>query len=124
MFTVVRMKDAIPIPASELDKPRQLAVANQIEEKYCNRVIIDVGLCICLFEICDLGDSLMYQSDSAVHVSTTWGTGQGSVCGHGQVCSDEMCRSRGKQRGQRDRRVLTKGGNASVIGFTMLTSCR
>ena len=62
------MRDAIPIPASELDKPRPQAVANQIEEKYSNRVLIDIGLCICLFEICELGDSLMYQSDSAVHV--------------------------------------------------------
>lgn len=68
MFMVVRVRDAIPIPASELDKPRSQAVANQIEEKYSNRVLIDVGLCICLFEICELGDSLMYQSDSAVHV--------------------------------------------------------
>jgi hypothetical protein len=68
MFILVRMRDAIPIPASELDKPRPQAVANQIEEKYSNRVLIDIGLCICLFEICELGDSLMYQSDSAVHV--------------------------------------------------------
>lgn len=69
MFVLVRMKDAIPIPASELDKPRVLAVTNQIEEKYCNRVLTDVGLCICTHEISELGDGLMYLSDSSVHVS-------------------------------------------------------
>ena len=68
MFTVVRIKDAIPVPACELDKPRPLAVANQIEAKYCNRVIPDVGLCVCLYEIHELKDGLIYVSDSAVHI--------------------------------------------------------
>jgi DNA-directed RNA polymerase III subunit RPC8 len=70
MFILVRLKDAVPIPASELDKPRPLAVANQVEAKYSNRVLLDVGLCISLFEVCELGDGLMYQSDSSVHVRT------------------------------------------------------
>jgi DNA-directed RNA polymerase III subunit RPC8 len=68
MFTVVRIKDAIPVPACELDKPRPLAVANQIELKYSNRVIADVGLCICLHEIVELKDGLIYVSDSSVHI--------------------------------------------------------
>ena len=33
MFILVRMKDAIPIPAHNLDKPRAVAVSHQIEEK-------------------------------------------------------------------------------------------
>ncbi len=68
MFTVVRIKDAIPVPACELDKPRPLAVANQIELKYSNRVIADVGLCVCLYEILELKDGLIYVSDSSVHI--------------------------------------------------------
>jgi DNA-directed RNA polymerase III subunit RPC8 len=68
MFTVVRIKDAIPVPACELDKPRPLAVANQIELKYSNRVIADVGLCVCLHEILELKDGLIYVSDSSVHI--------------------------------------------------------
>mmetsp|Transcript_41426 Transcript_41426/g.84697 ORF Transcript_41426/g.84697 Transcript_41426/m.84697 type:complete len:221 (+) Transcript_41426:290-952(+) len=68
MFTLVEMKDAIPVPASELDKPRPVAVGNQIEQKYCNRVLLDVGLCISLYELTEIGDGLIYQSDSAVHI--------------------------------------------------------
>ncbi len=68
MFTLAEMKDAIPIPASELGKPRPMAVAHQIESKYCNRVLLDVGLCICLHELTELGDGLIYQSDASVHV--------------------------------------------------------
>ena len=33
MFTLVQMRDAVPIPASELDKPRATAVSNVIESK-------------------------------------------------------------------------------------------
>ena len=40
----------------------------QIEEKYCNRVLLENGLCICLYELLDLGDGLIYQSDASVHV--------------------------------------------------------
>jgi hypothetical protein len=68
MFTLVRLKDAIPVPACELDKPRPLAVANQIELKYSNRVVTDVGLCVCLHEILELKDGLIYVSDSSVHI--------------------------------------------------------
>ena len=62
------MKDAIPIPAEKLNKPRAIAVSHQIEEKYCNRVLLDTGLCICLYELVELGDGLIYQSDASVHV--------------------------------------------------------
>ena len=107
MFILVKMKDAIPIPAHHLDKPRAVAVSHQvcalggrtsagaarasrtvpcrlaqrrksvyaiwgwswqIEEKYCNRVLLENGLCICLYELLDLGDGLIYQSDASVHV--------------------------------------------------------
>jgi len=68
MFTLVEMKDAIPIPASELGKPRPIAVANQIEQKYCNRILLECGLCISLHELTELGDGLIYQSDASVHI--------------------------------------------------------
>jgi len=68
MFTLVKMKDAIPIPADQLDKPRAVAVLHQIEDKYCNRVLLEVGLCVCLHELTELGDGLIYQSDASVHV--------------------------------------------------------
>ena len=68
MFTLVKMKDAIPIPADKLDKPRAVAVSHQIEDKYCNRVLLEVGLCVCLHELTELGDGLIYQSDASVHV--------------------------------------------------------
>jgi DNA-directed RNA polymerase III subunit RPC8 len=68
MFTLVKMKDAIPIPANKLDKPRAVAVAHQIEEKFCNRVLLNTGLGICLYELLELGDGLIYQSDASVHV--------------------------------------------------------
>ena len=54
MFALVKMKDAIPIPADKLDKPRSIAVSHQIEEKYCNRVLLDTGLCICLYELLEV----------------------------------------------------------------------
>mmetsp|Transcript_19142 Transcript_19142/g.46215 ORF Transcript_19142/g.46215 Transcript_19142/m.46215 type:complete len:204 (+) Transcript_19142:315-926(+) len=68
MFTLVQMRDAVPIPASELDKPRPTAVGNVIELKYCNRILPGVGLCICLYDITQLGDGKIYLSDSRVHV--------------------------------------------------------
>ncbi|EKX47764.1 DNA-directed RNA polymerase III subunit RPC25 [Guillardia theta CCMP2712] len=72
MFVLVKMKDAVPIPASELSKPRSLAVSNQIEKKYSNRVLLGTGLCVCLYEIEELGEGLIYPSDSAVHVRVTF----------------------------------------------------
>uniref|UniRef100_A0A7S0HIV8 RNA polymerase III subunit Rpc25 domain-containing protein n=1 Tax=Hanusia phi TaxID=3032 RepID=A0A7S0HIV8_9CRYP len=72
MFVLVKLKDAIPIPASELSKPRSLAVSNQVEKKYSNRVLLGTGLCVCLYEIEELGEGLIYPSDSAVHVRVTF----------------------------------------------------
>lgn len=39
----------------------------EIESKYLNRVIPDVGLCISFFDFVNIGDPYVYPSEGAVH---------------------------------------------------------
>lgn len=67
MFVVVELKDTVRIPPDEFHLPIDEAVASQLNRKMANRVIIDVGLGITLFDILDIQKSFICQGDAASH---------------------------------------------------------
>ena len=40
---------------------------DEVNRKLCNRVVIDVGLCICLYDILEIGKSFILPGDGAAH---------------------------------------------------------
>lgn len=72
MFVLVKMKDSICIHPQNFDMDQLDALTKEIESKYCNKVIADCGLCICLFEFCSVGDAHVYPSDGSAHVEVTF----------------------------------------------------
>jgi len=67
MFTLVEMKDTIRIPPWEFHKPLKDAVADELRLKFANKVVMNVGLCIALFEITKLEESYIFPGDGASH---------------------------------------------------------
>lgn len=65
MFIVIKVVDRIHIPSHLLGKPTHEAVLNEIDSKYPNRVIIDVGLVICRHGPClKIGDGICVPGNS------------------------------------------------------------
>lgn len=70
MFFLTKISDVIPIQPEAFSRPTEKALENEINIKYANRVIHKVGLCISLYDINSIGDSLVRPGDGAAYIKT------------------------------------------------------
>ena len=65
MFQLAVIEDKIKnIPESFL-RPLSEVLQEQIEIKYSNKVIVDVGLCVCFYDFLEFGDPYVYPSEGS-----------------------------------------------------------
>ena len=70
-------QDKIPIHPSQFGLPPEQALINELNKKYANRVLHDVGLCICVFDIAEAGEGKVRYGDGFL-----WYTGQSQFSVH------------------------------------------
>ena len=68
MFNIVEFQDVISIPANRFNMTLDEAIADILNKRMANKVIIDVGLGISLFDILDIKESFIHQGDASAHV--------------------------------------------------------
>ena len=73
-------QDKIPIHPSQFGLPPEQALINELNKKYANRVLHDVGLCICVFDIAEAGEGKVRYGDGFL-----WYTGQSQVSVQGHL---------------------------------------
>jgi DNA-directed RNA polymerase III subunit RPC8 len=71
MFILSVLKDKIPIHPSQFGLPPEQALINELNKKYANRVLHDVGLCICVFDVAEVGEGKVRYGDGFL-----WYTGE------------------------------------------------
>ncbi|TID17126.1 gb [Venturia nashicola] len=69
MFTLATMSDLIQIKPQDLGKRHDEALEDNINRKYSNKVLQQVGLCICFWDMLKIGDGLISQGDGLVNVN-------------------------------------------------------
>lgn len=69
MLTLVEMKDTVRIPPFLFHLKLNDAISEQLSVKYANKVVMNVGLCIALFEINKMGESYIIPGDGASHTT-------------------------------------------------------
>ncbi|XP_072530648.1 DNA-directed RNA polymerase III subunit RPC8 isoform X1 [Salminus brasiliensis] len=67
MFVVVEMVDTVRIPPWTFHRQLNDAIAEELNKKLANKVVYNVGLCICLYDITKLEDSYIFPGDGASH---------------------------------------------------------
>ncbi|XP_035696030.1 DNA-directed RNA polymerase III subunit RPC8-like [Branchiostoma floridae] len=67
MFTLVEMTDTVRIPPHIFHIKLNDAVIEELNNKFANKVVYNVGLCIALFDITKLEDSFIFPGDGASH---------------------------------------------------------
>ncbi|CAH1274246.1 POLR3H [Branchiostoma lanceolatum] len=67
MFTLVEMTDTVRIPPHLFHIKLNDAVIEELNNKFANKVVYNVGLCIALFDITKLEDSFIFPGDGASH---------------------------------------------------------
>ncbi|XP_058261322.1 DNA-directed RNA polymerase III subunit RPC8 isoform X2 [Hemibagrus wyckioides] len=67
MFVLVEMIDTVRIPPWNFHRQLNDAIAEELNKKLANKVVYNVGLCICLYDITKLEDSYIFPGDGASH---------------------------------------------------------
>ncbi|KAF8649293.1 hypothetical protein AX16_005897 [Volvariella volvacea WC 439] len=63
MFNLAILKDTIPIHPQHFGVPADQAITAELNKKYANRVLHDVGLCICVFDLSEVGEGKVRYGD-------------------------------------------------------------
>jgi len=63
MFQLAIVKDTLPIHPSNFGAPHEDALIAEINKKYANRVLHNVGLCICVFDLSQAGEGRVRYGD-------------------------------------------------------------
>ncbi|KAK9333547.1 RNA polymerase III subunit Rpc25-domain-containing protein [Lipomyces starkeyi] len=72
MFVLSKFSDLVRIEPSKFSKSTEEALEDEINAKYANKVVQDVGLCICLFDILEVGDGLIRHGDGSAYINTVF----------------------------------------------------
>jgi DNA-directed RNA polymerase III subunit RPC8 len=67
MFVLAKFRDIIRVPACKLGHPIEEVLAEELNKRFANKVVLNVGLVICLNNIVDVGESYIYCGDGAIH---------------------------------------------------------
>ncbi|EJD07480.1 uncharacterized protein FOMMEDRAFT_143872 [Fomitiporia mediterranea MF3/22] len=66
MFVLSTIKDTVALQPSTFALPAEQAIINELNKKYANRVLHDVGLCICVFDIAQAGEGKVRYGDGCL----------------------------------------------------------
>lgn len=72
MFILSKFKDIIRVPASQLGQPIEEVLSDELNRRFANKVVLNVGLVICLHDIVEVGESYIYCGDGAIHTRCTY----------------------------------------------------
>jgi DNA-directed RNA polymerase III subunit RPC8 len=63
MFNLSILKDTIPVHPSQFGAPPEQSLISELNKKYANRILHDVGLCICVFDLVEAGEGRVRYGD-------------------------------------------------------------
>ncbi|KAK7075729.1 DNA-directed RNA polymerase III subunit RPC8 [Halocaridina rubra] len=72
MFQLAEIRHMVRIPPWLFGQTLNDAVVEELNRKLANKVVLNVGLCIALFDITSLGDSYIFPGDGASHTRVTF----------------------------------------------------
>ena len=78
------MSDVIPIAPADLGKEHAHAIQDGIHSKYSDRVLHEVGLCVCLWDLLSVSEGLINAGDSRVFVDGGWSGGASRLSADGR----------------------------------------
>ncbi|KAJ2741782.1 DNA-directed RNA polymerase III complex subunit Rpc25 [Coemansia sp. BCRC 34301] len=68
MFVLAVLRDTLKIVPSEFTKPREDALKDEINRKYVNRVLHDIGLCMIVHDLLEIDEGYVQHSEGWIWV--------------------------------------------------------
>lgn len=70
MFVLYEMVHTVRVQPTKLAMPLDEAVLAELNAKLANKVVLDVGLCMAVLDVLELGDSYVIPGDAGSHTKT------------------------------------------------------
>nr|CAG4637344.1 EOG090X0DHL [Ceriodaphnia reticulata]SVE73189.1 EOG090X0DHL [Ceriodaphnia reticulata] len=67
MFVLTLVKQTVRVPAEKFNRDIDQAISEELNLKFANKVVLNVGLCIALWDITKRGESFILPGDSGHH---------------------------------------------------------
>lgn len=67
MFVLAEMRDTVKIEPKKFKNKLSVCIAEELNRKLSNKVFLNVGLCIALHDILEIGDSYILSDDGSSH---------------------------------------------------------
>jgi DNA-directed RNA polymerase III subunit RPC8 len=72
MFVLTTLKDKIKVSPEYFQEDMMEPVINEIHRLYANKVIAQVGLCVAVHQIVEMGDMFIYPNEGAAYIVTVF----------------------------------------------------
>ena len=67
MFVLTVLRDVVRVAADKFDRELLEVLAEELDKKYANKVIVDTGMCICVHDFLSVEDAMLYPADGGAH---------------------------------------------------------
>jgi DNA-directed RNA polymerase III subunit RPC8 len=67
MYVLVELQDKLKILPEQFDRDTAEVLAEQIDIKYSNKVMLDIGLCVCFYDFIEVQDAYVYPGEGSCH---------------------------------------------------------
>ncbi|KDQ19103.1 hypothetical protein BOTBODRAFT_63227 [Botryobasidium botryosum FD-172 SS1] len=72
MYNLALMKDTVALRPNTFGSPPHIAILEELNKKYANRVVHDVGLAICVFDLVEAGEGKVRYGDGCLWYKITF----------------------------------------------------
>lgn len=72
MFILLELSDLVRVPPQSFSQATLAAVKDELHKKYSNKVVSNLGLAICVWDILDIKDGLLKPGDGAAYVQAAF----------------------------------------------------
>lgn len=72
MYVLAELKDIVHVKPWQFDKDLKSVIESELNSKYANKVVYELGLCIALFDILKIEDSYVFPGDGSSHTRVTF----------------------------------------------------
>jgi DNA-directed RNA polymerase III subunit RPC8 len=72
MYVIAEMRDVVHIKPWKFDQDLRTLIEDELNKKYSNKVVYQLGLCIALYDILKIEDSYVFPGDGSSHTKVTF----------------------------------------------------
>jgi DNA-directed RNA polymerase III subunit RPC8 len=72
MFLLTVIEDKVKIAPEQFDSDITDALVEQIEDKFCDKVLLDVGHCVAFYDFLEVGNPYVYPAEGSCHQLVTF----------------------------------------------------